>query len=72
MTFDEWFEEYQPIKNNDGDSGLIIFAIKGLSLSDRFGSVGVILRQKNPNGGSWPEADFVTRAWCKPTNYSDS
>ncbi len=39
MTFDEWFEEYRPIKDNDGDSGLIIFAIKGLSLSDRFGAV---------------------------------
>ena len=39
MTFDEWFEEYQPIKSNDGDSGLIIIAIKGLSLGDRSGSL---------------------------------
>ena len=46
MTFDEWSEKYQPIKNNDGDSGLIIFAVKGLSRSDRFGSVAVILPQK--------------------------
>ena len=45
MTFVEWFEEFQTIKDNDGDSGLIILAIKGLSLSDRLGSVGVILRQ---------------------------
>ena len=36
MTFDEWFEEYQTIKNNDYDSGLANFAIKGLPLSDRF------------------------------------
>ena len=43
MTFDEWFQEYQPIKNDDGDSGLIIFAIKGLSLGDRFGSGAAIL-----------------------------
>ena len=45
MTFDEWFEEYQPIKNNDGDSGLIIFAIKGLSLNDRFGSIPVFVAE---------------------------
>jgi hypothetical protein len=24
MTFDEWFEEYEPIENKDGDSGLMI------------------------------------------------
>lgn len=27
MTFNEWFEEYQPTKKNDGDSGLIIFVM---------------------------------------------
>lgn len=42
MTFNEWFEEYQPIKKNDDDSGPIIFTIKGLSLSDRCGSVPAV------------------------------
>ena len=37
MTFDEWFEDYQPIRNIDGDSGPIIYAKKRVSLSDRYG-----------------------------------
>ena len=50
MTFNEWFEEYQPIKKNDDDSGPIIFTIKGLSLSDRFGSEGTVsmVRRSGP------------------------
>ena len=64
MTFVEWFEEFQTIKDNDGDSGLIILAIKGLSLSDRLGSVGVILRQNVWAAGSGQKrsSGFTTRA----------